>query len=95
MAEEAHPRLAMYGLPPGVDQIEVALAGKRDLTEAENAVLGVEYYLSARRDEVRRQHGDPDAQIDVVAVLELLGTSEGDRPAYPPASAGNEYNSIP
>jgi len=55
----------------GIDQIRIlfTLEGKR--THAEHAVLALQLYGDPRWDEIRHQGRDPDAEIDIEAVLQL------------------------
>jgi len=68
-----------------------AVAGR--LAHADDAVLAVEDHLAARRHKARRQGRNADAQIDIIAVAQLLGGARGHLVAVPghqrPPSCGS------
>src|ERR1700751_1271886 len=61
-----------YGLLAGVDQIPVDLVVARRRPDAEDAILAVQHDLAIRRDEVGNQGWQPDPQIHIGAVYEIL-----------------------
>jgi hypothetical protein len=71
--EERRPLAQGDGLLPGVDEVRVLLALDRVGTDPEDPVLGLEHQLHVVVDVVRDQRGQPDAQVDVGAVLQLRG----------------------
>src|SRR5262249_47246587 len=64
----------------GIDEIGIRLARRRSLAEAEDAVLAVEHDLAIRRDEIRHQGRQADAQVDIRTVGDVLGGAPGDLP---------------
>src|SRR5258708_2378531 len=71
--EIAGRRQFAHRLLAGVDEVGVflALVGKR--SHAEHAVLALKINVDAVGDIVRHQRRDTDAEIDVIAVAQLLG----------------------
>src|SRR3546814_7212178 len=61
-----------YAPAAGVDEVRVGRLGGRQRTDADDAVLGLEHDLAPRRDVVRGQHRDADAEIDEDAVRQVL-----------------------
>ena len=55
----------------GIDQVRVLFSLERERAHAEHAVLALQLNRDPRRNEIRDQGRDADAEIDVEAVLEL------------------------
>ena len=57
----------------------------RGTADAEQAVLALQDDLDARRDEAGDERGDPDAEVHVEAVAQLLRGAPGDALAHEPS----------
>ena len=57
---------------PGVDQIGVFLALVRIRAHAQHAVFRLHHHFDARRQKIRNQRRQADAEIDVIAVAHFL-----------------------
>ena len=72
-AEEAGPGHRGHRLLAGVDQVGVDLVVGRVGPDAQQAVLALQLHVDVGRDVVRAQRRNPDAEVDVVAVLDPAG----------------------
>ena len=70
------------GFFPGIDQIAVLLAFDRIRADAEHSILRLENHIHARRDVVRDQRWQPDAEIHVKAVLQFASDTPHDAFAF-------------
>ena len=75
--EIARGRYLGHRLLAGVDEVWVFFALVREWPEAEHPVLALQLHSHPRRDVVRNQRRDADAQIDVEAVAQFLGGALG------------------
>ncbi|GCC44544.1 hypothetical protein chiPu_0028512, partial [Chiloscyllium punctatum] len=66
-----------HGLLAGVDEVGIDLVLVRERTHAKHAVLALQVHVDAVGDVVRDQRRDADAEIDVIAVAQLLGGAGG------------------
>src|SRR5216683_5269204 len=71
--EIAGRRQFAHRLLAGIDEVGVFLALVRERSHAEHAVLALQVHVDAVGDIVRYQRRDADAEIDVIAVAQLLG----------------------
>ena len=55
----------------GIDQVRVLFSLERERAHSQHSVLALQLNRDPRRNEVRDQGRDADAEIDVEAVLEL------------------------
>src|ERR1700751_1960245 len=62
-----------HGLLARVDQVGIELVTGRVGPDAEDAVLGVQHDVRLRRQVIRNQGGDADAEVDVLAGPEFGG----------------------
>ena len=76
--EEAGAGQDRDGLLAGVDQVGVLLALERVGADAEDAVLAVQDHVHAVGHVVGHQRRHADAEVDVLAVLELQGDAGGE-----------------
>ena len=75
--EVAGGRQLRDSLLAGVDQVRIFIALEGEGAHAEHAVLALQLHVDAVRDEVRHQRRNADAELDVVAVAQLLGGAGG------------------
>ena len=78
MVEECGSGLDRHGLLARIDEIPVLGSRGRRFAEAEDAVLGVEDRFASRRLEARDHLRQPNAEIDVSPVGDVLRGAPGD-----------------
>src|SRR5271166_798679 len=71
--EEAGGRQLRHRLLAGVDEVRVLIALEREGAHAEHAVFALQLNVDAPGNVVRHQGRNADAEVDVEAVLQLLG----------------------
>src|SRR5262249_4215976 len=66
-----------HRLLAGVDEVGILLAFVGERPHAEHAVLALQVHLDTVGDIVRNQRRDADAEVDVIAVAQLLRGARG------------------